>query len=227
MNIQVNSGYHQIITIEGDEWKTTIKTNEGLHELLVMPFGLTNAPSTFMRLMIEVLKEFIGKFVIVYFDDILVFSETKEEHLRHLHHVLKKLEREKLIINLQKCTFMKEELIYLGFLISKEELKMDQEKVKAILEWPSPKSIFEVRSFHSFAIFYRKFIRNFSGISAPIIETTKKDKQPFVWTEEAERSFQLLKKKIAEKLVLVLPNFTKAFQVKCDSSGVAIADAFC
>ena len=112
--------------------------------------------------------------MIVYFDDILVFSETKEEHLRNLHHVLKKLHQEKLIINLHKCKFMKEELIYLGFVISKEGLKMDQEKVKAILEWPSPKSIFEVRSFHVLASFYRKFIRNFSGNNASIIETTKK-----------------------------------------------------
>ena len=112
--------------------------------------------------------------------------------------------------------------MYLGFVISAEGLKMDPEKIKAIVEWPSPKSIFEVRSFHGLASFYRKFIKNFSKINAPIIETIKKDKQPFRWTVEAENNFQLLKKKITEKPILVLPDFSKPFQVKCGASGEAI-----
>ena len=172
--IDLKSGYHQIRMREGDEWKTSFKTNTGLYEGLVMPFGLANAPSTFMRLMNEVLKDFIGKFVIVYLDDILIFSKTREEHLRHLKLVMKKLHEEKLLINLKKCFFMKQELIYLGFVISQEGLKMDPEKVKAISYWPSPKNVFEVRSFHGLASFYRKIIRNFSGICAPILDTMKK-----------------------------------------------------
>jgi len=133
----------------------------------------------------EVFKDFIGKFVILYLDDILVYSRSKEEHMRHLNYVLQRPLQEKLLLNLKKCSFMKEELVYLGFVISAEGLKMDLEKIKAIMEWPSPKSVFEVRSFHGLASFYRKFIKNFSKINAPIIETIKKDKQPFRWTVAA------------------------------------------
>jgi hypothetical protein len=156
--VDLKSGYHQIHMREGDEWKTTFKTNEGLYEWLVMLFGLTNAPSTFMRLMNEVLKEFIGKFFIVYLDDILIFRKSKEEHLNHLAAVMRKLQQEKLLINMRKSSFMKRELIYLGFVISANELNMDPSKVEVIKNWSSPRNFLEVRSFHGLASFYRKFI---------------------------------------------------------------------
>jgi hypothetical protein len=177
-----------------------------------------------MRLMNEVLKDFIGKFVIVYLDDILIFSKTEAEHLKHLATVMRRLQQEKLLINMKKSTFMRTKLIYLGFVISADELKMDPDKVEAIKNWPSPKSIFEVRSFHGLASFYRKFIKNFSGISAPMMDTVKKRHKSFHWTQEAEKSFNLLKMKITENPILVLPDFNKTFQVKCDASIFAIGE---
>jgi hypothetical protein len=215
-NIDLKSCYHQICMREGDEWMAAFKTNEGLYEWLVMSFGLTNAPSTFMSLMNKVLKEFIRKFVIVYLDDILVFSKTTMEHLKHLATVMQKLQQEKLLINMKKSSFMNTELIYLGFVISKNELRMDPDKVEVIKNWPSPRNIFEVRSFHGLANFYRKFIKNFSGISAAMMDTVKKRHKYFHW------SFNLLKRKITEQLVLVLLYLRKTFQVKCDASGFAI-----
>jgi hypothetical protein len=126
------------------------------------------------------------------------------------------------LINMKKSSFMKEELIYLGFVILENELRMDPDKVEVIKNWPSPKNIFEVRIFHRLASFYRKFIKNFSGISTVVMDIVKKRHKSFYWTEEAEKSFNLLKRKITEKPVLVLPDFQKTFQVKCDASGFAI-----
>jgi hypothetical protein len=123
---------------------------------------------------------------------------------------------------MKKSSFMKIELIYLGFVISADKLKMDPDKVEVIKNWPSLKNTFEVRSFHGLASFYQKFIRNFSGISAPMMDTVKKRHKSFHWIEEAEKSFNLLKRKITEQPILVLPDFQRTFQVKCDASGFAI-----
>jgi hypothetical protein len=136
--------------------------------------------------------------------------------------MMQRLQQEKLLINMKKYSFMKTKLIYLGFVISADKLKMDPDKVEVIKNWPSPKSIFEVRSFHGLASFYKKFIRNFSGISVPMMDTVNKRHKYFHWIEEAEKSFNLLKRKITEQPILVFPYFSKTFQVKCDASGFAI-----
>lgn len=170
----LKSGYHQIHIKEGDEWKTTFKTKDGLFEWLVMPFVLINAPSTFMRLMNEVLKPFLGKFVVVYLDDIFIFSKYKEEYLKHVNKVLQQLKEEKLLINMKKCSFFKEELVYLDFIVSHEALKLDLKKVRAILECPTPTCAFDVRIFDRLASFYWKFIQKFSEICATLTTCMKK-----------------------------------------------------
>ncbi|KAG7599432.1 Reverse transcriptase domain [Arabidopsis suecica] len=206
---------------EGDEWKTAFKTKQGLYEWLVMPFGLTNAPSTFMRLMNHVLRKHIGVFVVVYFDDILVYSKNLEDHVMHLRLVLDLLRKEKLYANFKKCTFCTDNLVFLGFVVSADGIKVDEEKVKAIREWPSPKNVSEVRSFHGLAGFYRRFVKDFSTIAAPLTEVIKKD-VGFKWEAAQEGAFQTLKEKLTNSPVLILPNFMKTFEIECDASGLGI-----
>ena len=219
--IDLKSGYHQIRMKEGDEWKTAFKTKYGLYEWLVMPFGLTNAPSTFMRLMNHVLPAFIGKFVVVYFDDILIYSKNLDDHLIHLKYVLDVLRKERLFANLKKCTFCTDKLVFLGFVVSARGIQVDEEKVRAIQDWPCPTSVSKVRSFHGLASFYRRFVKDFSSIAAPITEVIKKD-VGFKWGEEQEKAFQVIKEKLTHAPLLALPNFAKTFEVECDASGLGI-----
>ncbi|KAG7547992.1 Zinc finger CCHC-type [Arabidopsis suecica] len=219
--IDLKSGYHQIRMKEGDEWKTAFKTKHGLYEWLVMPFGLTNAPSTFMRLMNQVLRAYIGVFVVVYFDDILVYSKSLDEHLEHLKLILNVLREEKLFANFKKCTFCSDNLVFLGFVVSADGIKVDEEKIKAIRDWPIPKTVGEVRSFHGLAGFYRRFVKDFSTLAAPLTEIIKKD-VGFKWEQAQDDAFHALKEKLTNAHVLVLPDFLKTFEIECDASGVGI-----
>nr|KYP59330.1 Retrovirus-related Pol polyprotein from transposon 17.6 [Cajanus cajan] len=223
--VDLKSGYHQIRIKEGDEWKTAFKTKFGLYEWLVMPFGLTNAPSTFMRLMNHALRDCIGRFVVVYFDDILIYSQSLSDHVDHLRQVLLVLRDNHLFANVDKCTFCVDNVIFLGFVVSKNGVHVDPEKIKAIQEWPIPTNVSEVRSFHGLASFYRRFVPNFSTLASPLNELVKKD-VVFLWQEKHNLSFQKLKKKLTQAPVLALPDFSKTFELECDASGLGIGVVF-
>ncbi|GKV14749.1 hypothetical protein SLEP1_g25572 [Rubroshorea leprosula] len=216
--IDLRSGYHQIRMRPGDECKTTFKTRDGLYEWTVMPFELSNAPSTFMCLINQVFRPFIGKFVVVYFDDILVYSKNEQEHLDHLRQVFEVLKEQKLYANLKKCSFLSTSVTFLGYIITAQGIKMDPSKIDAIVNWPTPTSMHDVRSFHGLASFYRRFIENFSYIVAPITDSLKGDK--FSWSDKAQQSFEELKRKLFETFVLALPNFDLMFEVDFDASNV-------
>ena len=218
--LDLRNGYHQVRIREGDEWKTAFKTSEGLYEWLVMPFGLSSAPSTFMRLMNEVLRPFSGKFLVVYFDDILIYSQTTAEHELHLWKVCAKLQEEKLYTNVSKCSFLRQSVEFLGFVISAAGVAVDPSKIAAIREWPTPTSQTEVRSFHGLAQFYRRFVHNFSSLAAPLTDLLKLPKLD--WSIQADRAFQQLKVALISSPVLRLPDFDKLFDVATDASGVGI-----
>jgi len=219
--IDLKSGYHQIRIKEDDEWKTAFKTKFGLYEWLVIPFGLTNAPNIFMRLMNHVLRDCTCKYVVVYFDDILVYSQILESHLSHLREVLLVLRNNSLFANRDKCTFCVDNVVSLGFIVNKNGVHVDPEKIKAIQEWPIPQNVGEVRSFHGLASFYRRFVPNFSSLASPLNESVKKD-APFCWTEKQDQAFKRLKAQLTNAPILALPNVAKTFELECDASGVGI-----
>ncbi|XP_057994324.1 uncharacterized protein LOC131174585 [Hevea brasiliensis] len=219
--IDLKSGYLQIRMKEGDEWKTAFKIKYRLYEWMVMPFGLTNAPSIFMRLMNHVLRQFIGRFVVVYFDDILIYSKNMDEHLHHLRYVFNVLRSEKLYANMKKCSFHLDRVVFLGYVVSSKGVEVDEQKVIVIRDWSTPKNASEVRSFHGLASFYRRFVPNFSTIIAPLNKLVKKDVM-FEWKKKHENAFVELKEKLCTAPLLSLPNFDKIFEIDCDASSVAI-----
>ena len=156
--LDLKGGYHQIRIRLRDEWKIAFKTNEGLYEWMVMPFGLSNASNTFMRLMNQVLKPFIGKFVVVYFNDILIYSKIEATHYNHVREVLAVLQANELYINLKKCSFLTDKLLFLGYVVSADGIHVDEDNVRVVRKWPTPKTVSDVRSFHRLATFYRRFV---------------------------------------------------------------------
>jgi hypothetical protein len=213
----LRSGYHQLKIRASDIPKTAFITRYGLYEYMVMSFGLTNAPAYFMYLMNKVFMEYLDKFMVVFIDDILIFSKHEEEHDKHLHLVLQKLRENQLYAKLNRCEFWLEEVSFLGHIISEGGISVDPSKVKDVLSWRTPQNVFDIRSFLGLAGYYRRFIERFSKISKPMMELLAKGKT-FEWTPRCEASFQELKKRPTTALVLTMPDMEKPFLIYCDAS---------
>ncbi|GBG78411.1 hypothetical protein CBR_g26439 [Chara braunii] len=219
--IDLKSGYHQIEVDPSDQHKTAFKACDGLYELIVMPFGLTNAPATFQCLMNKVLRHQLNRFVVVYLDDILIFSKTMEEHLRHLEEVLQVLKEAQLHLNLEKYEFGRDSVIYLGHRLSANSLKPEATKVEVIRKWPQPANVRELRSFLGLASFYRKFVPKFYVIAHPLSRLTSKN-VAYAWCEKCETAFQALKEALVSHLVLRIADPNLTFVVTTDASQFGI-----
>jgi hypothetical protein len=215
--IDPRSGYHQLRIQPSDIPKTTFITKYGLYEFMVMSFGLTNAPAYFMYLMNSVFMDYLDKFVVVFIDDILVYSQNEQEHEEHLRKVLQRLRDCQLYAKLSKCEFWINEILFLGHIINREGLAIAPKKVTAIMDWKAPKDVRGIKSFIGMDGYYRRFIEGFSKISRPMIAMLAK-KVEFKWTPACQKSFETLKEKLTTAPILILPDVHKPFSVYCDAS---------
>ncbi|GJZ74500.1 putative reverse transcriptase domain-containing protein [Tanacetum coccineum] len=216
-NIDLRSGYHQLRVREQDIPKTAFRTRYGHYEFQVMPFGLTNAPTVFMDLMNRVCKPYLDKFVIVFIDDILIYSKDEKEHEEHLKAILELLKKEKLYAKFSKCEFWIPKVQFLGHVIDSRGIHVDPAKIESIKDWASPKTPTEIRQFLGLAGYYRRFIEGFSKIAKSMMKLTQKGIK-FDWGEKEENAFQLMKQKLCSARILDLPEGSEDFVVYCDAS---------
>jgi hypothetical protein len=216
--IDLSSGYHQIKIRPCDIPKTAFSTCYGLYEFLVMSFCLMNAPAYFMYLMNSVFMTEIDKFLVVFIDDILIYSKSEKEHAKHLRVVLQHLRDHKLYAKFSKCEFWLKSVKFLGHTISHDGISVDPSKVQEVMDWKPPKSVHQIRSFLGLAGYYRRFILDFPRIAKPMTELLKKGVK-FVWSEACERAFHTLRQHLTSAPVLVQPDNSKPFEVFCDASG--------
>lgn len=221
--LDLRVGYNNVRIREGDEWKTAFRTRYGLFEYLVMPLGLTNAPAAFQHFMNDVFRDVLDDFVVIYLDDILIFSRDPRDHERHVRLVLQRLRDQQLFCKLEKCSFEQSSVVFLGFVISPEGLSMDSSKIQSIKEWKAPSSLRDVQVFLGFAQFYRRFIRDFAKIAKPLTDLTRTTLgTPFTWTSAADAAFETLKFAFCSAPVLVHVDFDRPFVVETDASDFAI-----
>jgi hypothetical protein len=229
--IDLRNAYHRIRIREGDEWKTAFRTRYGHYEYLVMPFGLTNAPATFQAYINNTLRGLVDVFCIVYLDDILIFSRTPEEHMKHLELVIERLHRAELYANPKKCEFFQPELEFLGFLVNKEGIRMDPARVETISKWPRPQTYRDIQVFLGFCNFYRRFIFGFSGIARPLhrlLQGLKNGKKPGLiadeeWQAPQQKAFQQLIDAFISAPVLRHYDPSLPLRLETDASSTACA----
>jgi len=219
--LDLRSAYNLIRIKEGDEYKTAFRTKYGHYEYLVMPFGLKNAPAVFQSFINSVLRPFLEKSVILYLDDILIYSSSLEEHHKTVRSVLKTLLDNNLFAKLSKCEFDKDKVEFLGHIITGSGISTDPKKIKSIEEWPVPNCVKDVQRFMGLCNYYRRFVKNFAAIAKPLHALTKKGKK-FVWSAECDYAFSILKKRLTSSPILLHPDTTKPFIVECDASSFAI-----
>jgi hypothetical protein len=216
--IDLRSGYHQMKIRPSDIPKTAFSTRYGLYEFTVMSFGLTNAPAYFMNLMNKVFMEYLYRFVVVFIDDILIYSRSESDHEQHLRLVLQKLRDNQLYAKFSKCEFWIDKVPFLGHIISNGGIAVDPAKVKEVMEWRVPTTVTEIRSFLGLAGYYRRFIEGFSKIAKPMTLLLEKGKE-FKWDEKCQESFDQLKERLMSPPVLVMPDLQKGFDIYCDACG--------
>ena len=219
--LDMRDGYHLLRMAEGEEWKTAFRTRYGHFEYNVVPFGLCNAPAAFQHLMNDVLREYLDVFVVIYLDDVLIYSETASEHKRHVRMVLEKLRKAGLYAKPEKCQFSVQEVAFLGYLISPHGVRMDPKKVEAVTAWPIPQSQHDIQVFLGFANFYRKFINEYSRVVAPLTALLKKD-VAFRWSPEAQKAFRTLKEAFTTAPILRHFDRTRPAILEADASNEAL-----
>ena len=223
--IDLRTGFYQILIDEADRHKTAFRTSQGLYQYNVLPMGLCNSPSIFMQLMNDTFKEFLNKFVLVFLDDIIVYSNTAEEHEQHVRQALLRLRQQRLYAKASKSALCLHEVEFLGHMVGRNGLRTMEDKVQAIRDWPTPSNIAELRAFLGLAGYYRRFVRGFSETALPLTELTRnviRRKLDLSWGTKEQLAFVELKRALQSTPVLILPDPSKEFVVHCDASGYAV-----